>query len=83
MIVRPGYVYGQGKSAITGRVGIGSFGIFLHLGGGNRIPLTYVENCADAIVLAGLKKAWMARFSMWSMTICPAAAASSACISAT
>jgi len=55
-IVRPGYVYGPGNEGITGRVGIGTFGIFLHLGGPNRIPFTYVDNCADAIVLAGLKK---------------------------
>lgn len=56
VIVRPGYVYGPGKTAITGRVGIDTFGMFLHLGGGNPIPLTYVDNCADAIALAGLKK---------------------------
>jgi nucleoside-diphosphate-sugar epimerase len=53
--VRPGAVYGPGNPAITGRVGIGTFGVFLHLGGSNRIPLTYVDNCADAIVLAALK----------------------------
>lgn len=54
VIVRPGYVYGPGNEAITGRVGIGTFGIFLHLGGPNTLPLTYVENCAEAIALAGL-----------------------------
>jgi nucleoside-diphosphate-sugar epimerase len=54
VIVRPGYVYGPGNEAITNRVGIGTFGIFLHLGGGNPIPLTFVDNCAEAIVLAGL-----------------------------
>jgi nucleoside-diphosphate-sugar epimerase len=56
VIVRPGYVYGPGNPAITGRVGIGTFGVFLHLGGSNTIPFTYVDNCAEAIVLAGLKK---------------------------
>jgi nucleoside-diphosphate-sugar epimerase len=56
VIVRPGYVYGPGKQAISGRVGIDTFGFFLHLGGSNRIPFTYVDNCADAIALAGLKK---------------------------
>jgi len=55
VIVRPGQVYGPGNEGITGRVGIGTFGLFLHLGGSNPIPLTYVDNCADAIVLAGLK----------------------------
>ncbi len=55
VVVRPGFVYGPGNEAITGRVGLGSFGTFLHLGGSNPIPLTYVDNCAEAIVLAGLR----------------------------
>ena len=55
VIVRPGQVYGPGNEGITGRVGIGTFGIFLHMGGSNTIPLTYVDNCADAIILAGLQ----------------------------
>jgi nucleoside-diphosphate-sugar epimerase len=54
VIVRPGYVFGPGNEAITGRVGISPFGVFLHLGGPNRIPFTYIDNCADAIALAGL-----------------------------
>jgi nucleoside-diphosphate-sugar epimerase len=54
VILRPGAVYGPGKHDITGRVGIGTFGLFLHLGGRNRIPFTYVANCADAIVLAAM-----------------------------
>jgi nucleoside-diphosphate-sugar epimerase len=55
VILRPGSVYGPGKKAIPGRVGIDTFGIFLHMGGSNPIPFTYVDNCADAIVKAGLK----------------------------
>jgi nucleoside-diphosphate-sugar epimerase len=31
------------------------FGVFFHLGGSNIIPLINVQNCADAIVLAGVK----------------------------
>lgn len=54
IIVRPGTVYGPGKKAIPGRVGIDTFGVFLHMGGSNDIPLTYVDNCAEAIVMAGL-----------------------------
>jgi nucleoside-diphosphate-sugar epimerase len=54
--VRPGHVYGPGNEAITGRVGITTFGVFLHLGGSNAIPFTYVDNCAEAIALAGLTK---------------------------
>lgn len=54
VIVRPGSVYGAGQARITSRVGISAFGPFLHLGGFNTIPFTYVDNCAEAIVLAGL-----------------------------
>jgi nucleoside-diphosphate-sugar epimerase len=55
VLVRPGAIYGPGTKGITGRVGSGAFGIFLHMGGSNVIPFTYVDNCADAIVLAGLR----------------------------
>lgn len=55
VILRPGNVYGPGKKTIPGRVGIDSFGIYLNFGGSNPVPLTYVDNCADAIVLSGLK----------------------------
>ncbi len=54
VIVRPGTVYGPAKKFIPGRVGIDTFGVFLHFGGSNPLPLSYVENCAEAIVLAGL-----------------------------
>ena len=54
VIVRPGNVFGPGKKSIPGRVGVDSFGIYLHFGGSNPIPLTYVDNCAEAIILAGL-----------------------------
>ena len=55
VIVRPSVVFGPGKAKITDRIGTDTFGIFLHLGLGNSIPMTYVENCAEAIVLAGLQ----------------------------
>jgi nucleoside-diphosphate-sugar epimerase len=55
VVVRPGVVYGPGNKSFTGRVGIGTFGLFLHLGGSNPIPLTYVDNCAEAIVLSGTR----------------------------
>lgn len=56
VIIRPGAVFGPGNRVITGRVGISMSGVFLHLGGSNVIPFTYVDNCSEAIVLAGLKK---------------------------
>jgi nucleoside-diphosphate-sugar epimerase len=54
-IVRPGAVFGPGRRELSGRVGINTFGFFIHLGGSNQLPLTFVENCAEAIVLAGLR----------------------------
>ena len=55
VIVRPGSVYGSG-TGIPSRVGISTFGVFLHLGGPNSIPLTHVDNCVEAIALAGFRK---------------------------
>ncbi|MBK8251715.1 MAG: NAD-dependent epimerase/dehydratase family protein [Polyangiaceae bacterium] len=53
VIVRPGVIYGPGGGAMSSRVGLDVFGIFLNIGRGNHLPLTYVENCADAILAAG------------------------------
>ena len=55
VILRPGYVFGPGKRDLNGRVGIGTFGFFIQVGGSNLLPLTFVDNCAEAIVTAGLK----------------------------
>ena len=54
VVLRPGVIYGPGGGHISARVGLNLFGLFLHLGRGNRLPITYVENCAAAIVVAGL-----------------------------
>ena len=55
VILRPGAVFGPGKPDLSGRVGINTFGFFIHLGGTNELPLTFVDNCAEAIVLAAFK----------------------------
>jgi nucleoside-diphosphate-sugar epimerase len=53
VVLRPGAIYGRGGSRMSVRVGLDLAGIFLHLGGDNLLPLTYVDNCAEAIALAG------------------------------
>ena len=53
VVIRPGVIYGPGGGHFSGRVGLNLFGCFLHLGGSNLLPLTFVENCAEAIVVAG------------------------------
>ncbi len=55
-ILRPGVIYGPHGSAISGRVGLQLGGVFLHLGGSNTLPLSYVDNCAEAIVLCAAHK---------------------------
>jgi nucleoside-diphosphate-sugar epimerase len=55
VILRPGTVFGPGKRDLSARVGIASFGLFIQVGGSNLLPLTFVDNCAEAIVLAGLQ----------------------------
>lgn len=54
VVLRPGVIYGPGGGHFSNRVGLSLFGRFLHLGGNNLLPLTYVDNCAEAIVMAAL-----------------------------
>jgi nucleoside-diphosphate-sugar epimerase len=54
VVLRPGVIYGPGGGHFSNRVGLSLFGMFVHLGGKNLLPLTYVENCAEAIVVAAL-----------------------------
>jgi len=53
VVARPGVIYGPRGGAFSARVGLNLFGVFLHLGGRNVLPLTYVDNCAEAIALLG------------------------------
>ena len=50
--MRPGVIYGPGGGAFSNRVGLQVGPVFFHLGGSNLLPLSYVLNCAEAIVLA-------------------------------
>src|SRR5881398_3383195 len=54
VILRPGYVFGPGKRELNGRVAINTFGFFVQVDRSHLLPLTFVDNCAEAIVLAGL-----------------------------
>lgn len=55
VILRPGYVFGPGKRELSGRVGNKTFGLFVQVSGAQSLPLTFIDNCAEAIVLAGLR----------------------------
>jgi len=53
IVLRPGVIYGPGNASLSTRIGVNFPGFFLHVGGSNLMPLTYVENCAEAIAVAG------------------------------
>ena len=53
VVLRPGVVYGPGGDETSRRVGLELFGYFLNIGKNNILPLSYVDNCADAVILAG------------------------------
>jgi nucleoside-diphosphate-sugar epimerase len=53
--LRPGVIYGPRGGALSPRVGIKAMGWFFALGNGATLPLTYVDNCADAIAIAALR----------------------------
>lgn len=53
VVLRPGVIYGPGGGHFSSRIGIPVGSWQLYLGGRNMLPLTYVENCAEAVVVAG------------------------------
>jgi nucleoside-diphosphate-sugar epimerase len=54
VVVRPSVIYGPGRDWITTRVGLRLGNVLIKMGGRQRVPYTYVENCADAICRAGI-----------------------------
>lgn len=56
-ILRPGVIYGK-DNLWTARLGAGlGEGSWLRIGAYSKLPLSYVENCADAIVMAAEQEA--------------------------
>ncbi len=52
VVLRPGVIYGPTGGRLSGRIGVQLPGLFLELGHRNVLPLSYVDNCAEAIVVA-------------------------------
>lgn len=48
-VIRPGFIFGPGNEDLAG-TGFSMGPLFLRVTGGKRLPVTYVENAADAIV---------------------------------
>jgi nucleoside-diphosphate-sugar epimerase/peptidoglycan/xylan/chitin deacetylase (PgdA/CDA1 family) len=53
VVLRPGVIYGPDSSHFSNRVGLTMGKWHLHFGGSNPLPLSYIENCAEAVVVAG------------------------------
>jgi len=53
VVLRPGVIYGPDGGHFSNRVGLTIGKWQLHFGGSNLLPLSYVDNCAEAIVVAG------------------------------
>lgn len=57
VIIRPGKIYGPRTDLLPPQLGIKIPGLcFLMVGGNHYLPLTHVQNCADAIYLSGVKE---------------------------
>lgn len=56
VVLRPGVIYGPGGSHFSDRVGLTIAGWQFRVSGGNFLPLTFIANCAEAVVFAGEHK---------------------------
>ncbi|MEP7382532.1 MAG: NAD(P)-dependent oxidoreductase [Gemmatimonadota bacterium] len=52
IVLRPGPLYGRGGTPLPSRIGLRFPGFLLQLGGGAPLPLSYIDNCAEAVRLA-------------------------------
>lgn len=55
VVFRPGVIYGPQREEFPGRLGVKFGKCFWTMGPHNSLPLTYIENCASAVVYAGLQ----------------------------
>jgi nucleoside-diphosphate-sugar epimerase/peptidoglycan/xylan/chitin deacetylase (PgdA/CDA1 family) len=53
VVLRPGVIYGPDGAHFSNRVGLTIGKWQLQFGGSNLLPLSYVDNCAEAVVVAG------------------------------
>lgn len=56
VILRPGFIYRPKQSQLPARLGLTLGGFLFHASARAQLPLTYVENCADAVVFCGSER---------------------------
>jgi nucleoside-diphosphate-sugar epimerase len=54
VVVRPGVIFGEERGVLCHRIGLSIGHHLLRMGGSQRVPFTYVDNCADAVKRAGI-----------------------------
>ena len=54
VVVRPGVIYGCERGCLSNRIGLRLGNLVLRMGGRHQLPYTFVENCAEATMLAGI-----------------------------
>ena len=52
VVVRPGVLFGPGRSLITPRIGLVAGGVLFQMAGRQRVPYCFVDNCAQAVAIA-------------------------------
>jgi nucleoside-diphosphate-sugar epimerase len=55
-VLRPGHIYGPSQQHLPARMGLCIGNLLLQTKPGTPIPITYAENCADAVVFCGTSK---------------------------
>jgi nucleoside-diphosphate-sugar epimerase len=56
VVTRPGVLFGPGQEMAVGRVGLAVGPWLVRVTGGRRLPYCFVDNAADAVVLAGTEQ---------------------------
>jgi nucleoside-diphosphate-sugar epimerase len=54
VVIRPGVIFGPGRGIMSGRVGLKMGNLLVRMGGVQKLPYTYVDNCARAVFQAGI-----------------------------
>jgi nucleoside-diphosphate-sugar epimerase len=49
VVIRPGVLFGPGRSILSARIGLVVGGTMIQMGGRQQVPYCYVDNCAGAI----------------------------------
>jgi nucleoside-diphosphate-sugar epimerase len=55
-ILRPGFIYGPSQSQLPARLGLTLGGCLFHTNTHTPLPMSYLDNCADAVVFCGDEK---------------------------